>query len=49
MMLKKAKCKVLHLCQDNPKHKYMLSGEWIEGSPEEKDMGMFVDEINMCL
>ncbi|KAJ7403463.1 rna-directed dna polymerase from mobile element jockey-like [Pitangus sulphuratus] len=34
------KCKVLHLYQDNPKHKYRLGSEWIESSPEEKDRGL---------
>jgi len=40
----KAKCKVLHTDQDNPQYQYTVEDEGIENSPEEKDLGILVDE-----
>ncbi|PKU36292.1 hypothetical protein llap_13405 [Limosa lapponica baueri] len=44
MKFNKPKCKVLHVGQGKHKHKHRLSREWIESNPEEKGLGVFVDE-----
>ena len=38
----KAKCKVLHLGWSNLKHR--LAREWLQGSPEKKDLTVLIGE-----
>ena len=49
MKFNRAKYKVLHLGQGNPKHRYSLDGEWLESSsPDEKYLVMsVVERVNM--
>ena len=48
MKFNKAKCNILHKGQGNLEHTYRLGREWLESSPEEKDLGVSVDRrLNM--
>jgi len=48
MKFSKAKHKVLHVGRGSPEHKYSLGREWIESSPDDKDLEGLVDEkLNM--
>lgn len=49
VMFNKAKCKDLGMGSGNQKHKCGEGDKWIDSSPQEKNLGVLVDEKqNIC-
>lgn len=44
MKINNTNCKVLHMGGDHLQYQYRIRIEWTENSPEEKDLGILVDE-----
>ena len=43
MSFNSAKCKILHIGKNNPRHEYFMKGKKIEEAEEEKDLGVWVN------
>ena len=44
LLFNRGKCKVMHFGKHNPKQVYMMGGQQLQASHQEKDLGVLVDE-----